>query len=84
MVALLENCVEKVLKRLGMKLAKEDIERIITSVPEAIEPVLKLMKERIEEWKEKGLDYTVGRSSMTSYSGGKGESKGSPRTMQKL
>ena len=84
MVDLLKNCVEKVLKKLGMKLPKEEIEKIITSTPEAIEPVLRQMKQRIEEWKEKGLEYTVGRTSMTSYSGGKSGSKSSPRVMQKL
>lgn len=65
-----------------MKLAKPEIERIIKSEPDAIEPVLKLMKEKLEEWKEKGMDYVIGRSTMTSHTA-KGANR-SPRSSQKL
>eukprot|EP00826_Nyctotherus_ovalis_P015982 TRINITY_DN14595_c0_g1_i4.p2 TRINITY_DN14595_c0_g1~~TRINITY_DN14595_c0_g1_i4.p2 ORF type:complete len:135 (+),score=54.41 TRINITY_DN14595_c0_g1_i4:688-1092(+) len=70
-----------------MKLEKSEIERIITCAPDAIEPVLKLMKERIEVWKERGLDYIVERTSPKVSHGGtrseiKAGSRMSPRTQK--
>jgi arginine utilization protein RocB len=42
----------KVFKRMGFQISRADVDRIINSAPQAIERVLAVVKQRIEEYKE--------------------------------
>lgn len=47
---------EKVLKRINFQISKTDIEHIITSTPDSIERVLKVMKDKIQQYMEKSKE----------------------------
>jgi uncharacterized coiled-coil protein SlyX len=42
----------KVFKKMGFQISRNDIDKIVNSVPQAIEKVLKVVKDRIEDFKE--------------------------------
>ena len=42
----------KVFKRMGFQISRTDIDKVINAVPQAIERVLKVVKDRIEDYKE--------------------------------
>ena len=54
---------KKVLSKLGFKINNEDIEGIIYSKPYFIEKALKVLKEKIEEYKTKLIDNNNNKNS---------------------
>lgn len=49
----------KVFKRIGFQISRNDIDKIISSAPQAIERVLFLVKQRLEEYKEPRVEETL-------------------------